>query len=492
MSEPRGDKFVSVDVGTTSVKIFLLTEDGMIVRSYTEPINVINIPEIDGIEHRPEEVCHKVFHGLKHVVRGFEGDIVGITFSSYGYSLMGLSRDFMPLSNILTYLDARAKDEQEILEGYGRGFYERTGCPPLYIYPIAKLLWLKRRGLLSNVRRISFIKDYIIYMLSKCKLWYIDLSVASTTGLLNTYKLSWDDLALNIVGIDESYLPELIDGSRLLDYISIPELNLGKVAISLGAMDGTLQNLAYSLYGDEAAMNIGSSAALRVLCRDVVIDRRGMRLYHYYVADGYRVTGAIFNNGMSVIDWFRNITNLGNWRMISSVIRKSPACKDGIYVLPFAVGETLPFRAQYMKFSVLGLTLSSTLGDLFRALFEGLGFLFKETLNALIDNGVNVDSVHCGGGGCLIIDLVNIISEMICRPVVIYGDEVSRAASALGALVTLLRSLNYVSDVKYVRFNNVIRGRSVIIPSKELCSTYDVCLNEFIYIFNTVKHLYKR
>ncbi len=492
MSELHKDKFVSIDLGTTSIKIFLFDEDGMLIRSYMEPINIINVPEIGGVEHRPEEVYHKVFNGLKHVVRGFEGGIVGITFSSYGYSLMGLGHNYTPLFNILTYLDARAKDDQNVLEAYGRELYERTGCPPLYIYPIAKLLWLKRRGLLGSIKRISFVKDYIIYMLSRHKLWHVDLSTASTTGLLNTHKLSWDDLALEIVGMDESYLPELIDGARLLDYISVPELNLGKVAISLGAMDGTLQNLAYSLYGDEAAMNLGSSAALRALCKDVVIDRCEMRLYHYYVADNYRVTGAIFNNGMSVIDWFRNITNLSDWGLIRGVIRKSPACRDGIYVLPFAMGETLPFRAQYMKFSVLGLTLSSTLGDLFRALFEGLGFLFKEIINALMDNGIHVNSVHCGGGGCLIGELIDTISEVICRPIVTYGDEVSRAASALGALATLLRSLNYVSDVKHVRFDNVVRSRSVVTPSKDLCGIYDECLNDFIRTFDTVKHLYRR
>ena len=156
------------------------------------------------------------------------------------------------------------------------------------------------------------------------------------------------------------------------------------------------------------------------------------------------------------------------------------------------MGETLPFRAQYMKFSVLGLTLSSTLGDLFRALFEGLGFLFKEIINALMDNGIHVNSVHCGGGGCLIGELIDTISEVICRPIVTYGDEVSRAASALGALATLLRSLNYVGDVKHVRFDNVVRSRSVVTPSKDLCGIYDECLNDFIRTFDTVKHLYRR
>ena len=484
-------KYVSVDIGTTSVKAFLLGDDGSIVRGYVDPINTYNIPEVGGVEQSLDEVYSKVFNSIKNVVRGFESEVVGITFSGYGYSLTCLDSSFNPLTNVMTYLDARAKEEQGLLEEVGYELYRRTGCPPLYIYPIAKILWLRRRGLLGSVKRFSLVKDYIIYRLSRSKLWYVDLSVASTSGMLNTHKLRWDDLALSIVGVDESSLPELVDGAELLDYISIPELNLYDVAISLGAMDGTLQNIAYSLYGGEAAMNLGSSAALRVLGRDVVIDRdESMRLYHYYVADGYRVTGAIFNNGMSVIDWFKGLVGLKTLQPLP--IREEPVCSEGIYILPFALGETLPFRVPYMKFSVLGLTISNTLSDVMKALFEGVGFLFRETINALRDNNIEVNEVHCGGGGCLVNELVKTISEVMCKPIITYQEEISRAASALGALATLLKALKHFNNLTNIKFKTINESRKTIVkPNEELCKTYDECLKSLHNIIKTLTTIYK-
>jgi len=486
-------KYVSVDIGTTSVKVFLLGDDGSVVRGYVDPINTYNIPEVGGVEQSVDEVYSKVFNGIKNVVKGFEDEVLGLTFSGYGYSLTCLDLNFNPVTNVMTYLDARARDEQGLLEEVGYELYRRTGCPPLYIYPIAKILWLKRRDLLGSVRRFSLVKDYVIYRLSRSRLWYVDLSVASTSGLLNTRTLRWDDLALSLVGVDESSLPELVDGAKLLDYISIPELNLYNIALSLGAMDGTLQNLAYSLYSGEAAMNLGSSAALRVLGKDVVVDRdESMRLYHYYVADGYRVTGAIFNNGMSVIEWFKSIVGLKDIQPLPTNYKHTPSCKDGIYILPFALGETLPFRAPYMKFSILGLTISNTLNDVMKALFEGIGFLFKETINALRDNGIEVNEVHCGGGGCLVNELVKTVSEIMCKPIITYQEEISRAASALGALTTLLRALKHFNDLREIKFKTVNESRKTLIkPEEELCKTYNECLKNFHNIIKTLTTIYK-
>ncbi len=483
--------FISVDLGTTSIKTFLLRSDGSICRSHVEDINTIIDPSIRGVEQSLGEVRLKFFNSLKHVVRGYEGAVSGITFSSYGYSMVCLNRDFQPTSNVMTYIDGRAVEEQEHLERYGIELYRRTGCPPLYIYPIARLLWLKTRGKLGSIARISFVKDYIAYLLSKS--WYVDLGIASTTGLLNTYRLAWDDMALNIVGIDEKSLPELIDGSKTLEYVTVPELKLEKIPMSLGSMDGLLQNLAYSLYRGEAAMNLGSSAAIRLVTKEVVIDRsERMRLYHYYLADNYRVTGAIFNNGMSALEWFRGLIG-SDWNSITESVREGASCAEGIYVLPFALGEALPFRDPYMRFSILGLTLGNDVGSLFRAAFEGLGHLFKEAVEALRDNGIEVTEVHCGGGGCLVKKAVEIISNVMCKPVVVYREDVSRGASALGALVTLLRALNYVGDLSEVRFESVDKLKSEVIkPSQNLCRTYDECRSKYLEVVEALSELYRK
>lgn len=485
-----GEVFISIDLGTTSIKFFLLRADGTIVRGHSDPINLIKDHSIRGVEQALSEVRQKFFAGLKHLVKGFEGRISGITFSSYGYSSLCLDDNFEPLSNIMTYLDGRAVKEQMFLESYGLELYRRTGCPPLFIYPISKLLWLKARGRLGSTHKVSFVKDYLAYLLSGD--WYVDLGVASTTGLLNTHRLVWDDLALSLVGIDERSLPQLIDGSKIIDYITLPDLKLEKIPMSLGSMDGLLQNLAYSLYRGEAAMNLGSSAALRVIVKDVVLDRdERMRLYHYYLADGYRVTGAIFNNGMSTLEWFRGVIGL-DWVDVAARVKGRVSCVDGVYALPFAQGEALPFRDPYMKFTVLGLTLGSDVGDVFRAVFEGLGYLFKEAVETLKVNGVEVGEVHCGGGGCFIREVVEVIGNVMCKPVVLYREDVSRGASSLGALVTLLRGLNYVKSFEDVRFDAVRELKSdVVMPDENLCKAYEGCYSEYLEVVKSASKLYR-
>jgi len=145
-----------------------------------------------------------------------------------------------------------------------------------------------------------------------------------------------------------------------------------------------------------------------------------------------------------------------------------------------------------MKFSILGLTISNTLNDVMKALFEGIGFLFRETINALRDNGIEVNEVHCGGGGCLVNELVKTVSEIMCKPIITYQEEISRAASALGALTTLLRALKHFNDLREIKFKTVNESRKTLIkPEEELCKTYNECLKNFHNIIKTLTTIYK-
>ena len=64
-----------------------------------------------------------------------------------------------------THLDTRAGVFQGKFD-VCRGLYERTGCPPIFVYPLTKILWFKEGKGFRDFKRITFVKDYIIYRLS--------------------------------------------------------------------------------------------------------------------------------------------------------------------------------------------------------------------------------------------------------------------------------------------------------------------------------------
>jgi gluconokinase len=482
---------VGVDVGTSSVKVALVTSNGEIVKEVTIGLDLLT-PENGAAEHSLKQVYNAVFEGIKAVVKGFEGKVEAVSFSNYLHGVALLDTSMNPLTNILTHLDTRAGAFQYKLVDVGRELYERTGCPPIFVYPLTKIMWFREGKGFRDFKRVTFVKDYIIHKLSG--VWVLDYGVASGTGLMNIHNLKWDDLALSTAGVDESMLPELVEGSKVVEYINIPELELSKVALVPGSFDGALQNIGYSIYGEDVALNLGSTAVVRVLRRDVVIDKSPeMRFFCYYAADGYRAIGAASNNGMTFLEWVRrNIAGGVDWKRISEDVRSVKPCSEGVTVLPFIGGERFPYRDPYIRFTVLGVGVSHNIKHLLRASMEGVAFVLKAIVNALEENSVRISMLHCSGGGCSIDELVKIVSGATCKGVALYDEGVARMASTLGAVAVALRALGHYSSIDAVSFEYV-RGRRLgaVEPEPSICEAYSRCFKRFELALSSVRNLYR-
>jgi gluconokinase len=483
---------VSVDIGTSSVKVALTDLEGSVVKWVSQPVETLT-PEPGAAEHDLEVLYQALLRGMKSVVKGYESDVEAITFSCYLHGIALLNREKRAVTRVFTHLDTRAGRYQSTVENYGRELYLRTGCPPLFVYPLVKLLWLRERLGLSGRYYVTFVKDYLIHRLTG--LTVLDYGTASGTGLMNIHSLRWDDLALELAGVDESSLPELTEGASVVERVSIPELNLEGVALVPGSFDGALQNIGYSAYGEEAVLNLGSTAVIRTLRSEVITDRDPrMRFFCYYAADGYRAIGAASNNGMSSLEWVReNILGGVDWSTLVDEVSKIRPCSDGVLVLPFIGGERFPYRDPYLRFTLLGPAVSHSRAHVARASLEGVAFILKAIVDALEENGVITRTLHCGGGGCSIGSLVRVVADTCCKPVVVYGGDVARLASSIGAAAVAVRALGYSARLDTVKFDCVSRSRlDTIIPDVSTCSVYRECFSRFSEVLSSVSDIYRR
>jgi len=470
--------FVSVDVGTSSVKVALINGRGSIIRSLTLD-NPLSHPEPGAATHSPDYVVKLFYEGLHGVIRGYESRVEAVTLITYMGALGLLDNGFRVLRDAMTHVDARGIEEQYFLERWGRELYERTGCPPLFMYPLCKVLWLRRRNLLPQNSRLTFVKDYITYRVSG--IHAVDYGVSSASGFLNAHTLRWDDLALTLAGVDESMLPEPVEGAKVLEYIRLPGLGIShRVALILGTFDGAAQSIGYSAYGGNAVLNLGSSTTVRLLTPDVVLDRDPrMRFFMYYAGDGYRAIGAASNNGMMVVDWFKSIIGRGDVRPVEGAV-----CRDGVYTLPFAVNEIFPFRNPWLTFTITGLRVTHSVGHAIRSLYEGVAFILRTSLNALSENGLEVEILHCGGGGCNDPDLVRVINNVLCKPIALHKDP--RNAGVLGGAVLAMRALGYLRAIPEANLEDA-QVITVVEPDRGLCEDYMECHKNFLKLINALQ-----
>jgi gluconokinase len=472
--------FVSVDIGTSSVKVGLVDRNLNVLKEYIAEVPLITYAPLVA-EHDLKMLWDLTIRGIQEVVKGYEGRVEAISLSTYLHGLAVLSRDSEVIMNVMTHLDRRCSSEQSVIdkEGIGYELYRRTGCPPIFVFPLCKALWLVRKGMLKSGCRLSLVKDYIAYKLTGN--YVVDYGVASGSGFLNIHNLKWEPLALELSQVSEDMLPELYEGAKVYDYITLPNIGIrNKVALVLGSFDGALQNLGYGVFREDAVLNLGSTAVIRTLLHDPVIDKSSnARFFVYYAADGYRVVGGASNNGMTVIEWVRK-----NFIKQDLELSEEIVCRDGVYVLPFLTGERYPFRDPNLTFTVLGLRLEHNQKHFLRAIVEGIAFTVKSILDAIEENNVVIERVHCAGGGCNYEEFIKVFSNILCKPIAIHSKP--REAVILGASNIVRRALGYLRSFEELRD---IDKPTYVHPDISTCKIYLKCSEKFVDIVKKVQNL---
>ncbi|NQD99438.1 FGGY family carbohydrate kinase, partial [Staphylococcus xylosus] len=242
---------IGVDIGTTSTKSVLYDEKGQFIMKHNIGYQ-LHTPNVEISEENPDELFDAVLMTIKYVMREADidkKDVKLISFSAQMHSLIAMDASNQRLTENLTWADNRAsKYAEEIKNSHnGDAIYQRTGTPIHPMSPLSKIFWMKheQQEIYNQTAIFADIKTYIFYQLFEK--FVIDHSMASSTGMLNLETLSWDKEALELLGINESQLPELVPTTHILKgmkrrYATLMGID-ENTPIVVGASDGVLSNL---------------------------------------------------------------------------------------------------------------------------------------------------------------------------------------------------------------------------------------------------------
>ena len=135
-------------------------------------------------------------------------NILALSISSQGGSLLPVDEDGNPLSNVIVWMDKRGIQQQKgLLKLHNNDFYyKKTGWKLSTGGNLVQIRWLKenRPDIFERTHKFLSTIDYINYMLTGD--YIIDPTNAAMTNLL-IFKEIWDDALLNAAGIQEQRLP---------------------------------------------------------------------------------------------------------------------------------------------------------------------------------------------------------------------------------------------------------------------------------------------
>ncbi|ABL79011.1 gluconokinase [Thermofilum pendens] len=429
---------VVVDIGTTNIKTGIFNEDGRLLHSFTERVTL----EVDAsgrAEQNPYEIYSKVVSSLRQAAKFTKGEAEAIFFTSQMHSAMILDREGEPLSGLVTYLDTRPSQFIDEIDAESYELYQETGCPPLYVYPLIKIIYLRR---LLNPRagfKVAVsVKEFPLFKLTGHLA--VDVSTASGAQMVDIRSLKWSEKAIEIAGLGEENLPELYIGEKEHLELSSEASTLTGFKKATPIYPGVSDAGAHSfgviaLERNVLALNVGTSAAIRVTEPSPVLDGRHMRFFSYYAGNSRWIVGGAVNNAGVAVEWFlRNFAtaeeivsetaNIDRFTLLDIETRLSPPGANGLVFLPYLTGERFPIRDPYFRGAFYGASLSTTRNDMLRAIMEGVAFTLKMILEALKEHGLNPLLTHGGGGGLRIGTWRQIFSDVFGMPLYVVREHV--------------------------------------------------------------------
>ena len=398
-------KIISIDIGTTNMKASLLEYSGdeVIVR---EMVNTSHVERREGKvhEHSPRHIINEVKRLIQHLVRAW-GQPDAIVFSNYLFSLVIVGRNGELLSNIITWLDRRSEEAVKHVDKYAHEIYRRTGCPPLYIYDLPKVIYFSRAT--PEIIRKSMLLDVkSMLMMHLTGEIVTDLSTASGTyQFLNIHTLEWDDYVLNLAGVSEDQLPRVEEGDYTLHLKPEVANEVGvsaKTPVVLGLYDGG--SMIFGLTGGLSGVgviNMGTSSMLRVVSSKPIIDASGsMNLQTYYLYRSTWVPGSALNNCGIVLEYFAKLIGMKVEELISILYNVDVDRYLEIptpTVIPLLYPERYPELAKDIGISIVGLREDMDIRVLIASITKGLVFMLKFIDEAVQSTGATYNYLVVGG-----------------------------------------------------------------------------------------------
>jgi len=465
--------YLGLDQGSGSTKALLIDSNGKEIFSDSIPVKTIQVnigqtigvAEQDGVELFDSIL--ELTHRAKQYAAKNNGVINSIGLSLQRSAVLAWSKDGTPISKVITWRDARVKDDIVNLKSEAETIYQETGLPLTYHYAAAKIALLQK--IYPNVNGETFIgtlDTYFTYRISEGKLFITEESHASRSQLYSLQKRSWSKNLCKIFSVDIDRLPKII-----------PSFS------EVGEQVGKLQGIdVLSIMGDQQAaffgvndrnnpvLNIGTVASLISLQGGQEEDQEGDPAK---ITDGY-LTGVSWSQGQNIeyqieasinasgvtVDYLKEKHGLINGVNDINEILSSYLPTDNAAVAFFTYPDKVSSGSPYWRNDLSNIYDKEPQNKIenVAALIENLAFWICYNFEQLKDRGSipkNASFLTVAGGGSELQYLLRCITSVLKIPIrKVRNFQGSGYGAALVALIAY-REINRENSLEKESLNDI-------------------------------------
>ena len=396
---------IGIDFGTGSSKGVLARLDGTVVAT-SEQLHRTSMPRPGHVEHDAEEVWWADFLAIvRDLEHKADGPIAGITTSGIGPCSLFCDENGTPLRPAILYgVDTRAaKEVDELNEKLGReALLEKCGNILSSQSQGPKLLWTARNEpwVWEKAKYFFMSQTFITHRLTGA--YVLDhLSASMFDPMYSPQTKDWIPEWCELVAPGMP-LPELKYSNEIAGHITAEGAKLSGlpegIPVGVGGTDAFMEALSVGVKDPGDVMIMYGSTIVIDLIADQPMSHPNLWALTGSYRDTFALAGGLSASG-ALTTWLRDLTGGVEYAVLTEEAGDVAPGSNGLLVLPYFAGERTPISDPHARGVMVGLSLSTTRAEIYRALLEATAFGSRHLLESIKEAGGEGKRYIAVGGG---------------------------------------------------------------------------------------------
>jgi len=473
---------LAVDIGSSACKAVAFTAEGQILAQRTCGY----APEFPAPCHA-EMDARRFWDAVCTCTQAVSNDqheqIHALCISSHGESFVPVDKKGEAIGPAILNQDSRASQEASWLDQqFGRKrLFEITGLVVHPMYPIPKILWLRRHRpeVFSSAAKFVTVIGYILRRLGLPP--YVDYSLASRYLAFDVRKRLWSQDVLEAAQLEGGRLPEPVPAGTIvgkLDASAARHLELlPGTAVVLGGHDQPCGALGLGVTRPgEASDSMGTYECLLAASDEPVLSdtafAASLNSYCHVAPDKY-VTIEFFPSGI-MVKWFHDLlygdekSDKSESEHYAFLEAHASAGPTGLCITPNLIGTCNPDFNPNARGVVYGLSPGTGPADVYKGILEGLACELSQLTRLLAKAAGDFKDIYVTGGGAR--SALGLKLRAALTGKCLHVMRCPEAVCLGGAILAGVATREYASIEDAV--SRVVREVTVVPPDDELAFAY--------------------
>ncbi|MCY1014967.1 xylulokinase [Pyxidicoccus sp. MSG2] len=527
MSHAGEKSILAIDLGTSAVKLAVVTVRGRILGGEVEPLDLSLLPD-GGAEQDPEAWWRAIIRGTRRLLDSGDvraDDIIGVNCSSQWSGTVAVDAAGRPLCPALIWMDSRGAAQVKRvahgfipIEGYGLRrlltWIRLTGGVPSLSGkdPVGHILYLQgaQPEVYRNTYKFLEPKDWLNLRLSgRFAASYDSITLHWVTDNRELSRVAYDERLLEMTGLQREKLPDLVPAATVLGPLqpdAARALGLREdVQVVTGAPDILAAAVGSGAVRDhEPHLCVGTSSWLS--CH---VPYKKTDLFHqmasvpsalpgrYLLANEQESAGIcltflkdniLYGRDAKPGDVAAEDDSAEVYKLMERQAGSVPAGSDRLIFMPWLNGERSPVDDKALRGGFFNQSLKTTRAHMVRAVMEGVAYNSR-WLFTYVEQfvGRRLDSMRIIGGGARSPLWCQIHADVLGRTIQQVDEPV--LANARGAAFQAAVALGQLTVEEIPSLVPIARTYE---PDPKNRALYDELFREFVNLYKANKAIFAR